>query len=99
MEESRISKIEKDLAVMNVTQRTMSDSLSKISVSLEKISDTHSDVRLLTEKISTMDREVGEAFGRHDNRVTKIEGIISKLTWMVIAPIIAAIIGLAIAKV
>lgn len=46
MNEDRINKIEKDLAVIGVTQTSMSQSLEKISVSLEKISNTHTEVIL-----------------------------------------------------
>lgn len=101
MDESRISKIEKDLAVIGVTQQSMSQSLEKISVSLEKISNTHTEVRLLTQKLNSMDKEIGEAFNRKDKRMDRLEadhkelrGVISRIAWLFIAPTIAAVIGL-----
>jgi len=101
MNEDRINKIEKDLAIIGVTQTSMSQSLEKISVSLEKISNTHTEVRLLTQKLNSMDREVGEAFVRKDKRIDKVElevketrAIIARIAWLFIAPTVAAVIGL-----
>lgn len=101
MNEDRINKIEKDLAIIGVNQQSMSQSLEKISISLEKISDTHTDVKLLTQKFNSMDREIGEAFARKDKRIDKIElenketrAIIARIAWLFIAPTVAAVIGL-----
>ena len=103
MNEERINKIEKDLAIIGVTQTSMSQSLEKISVSLEKISNTHTEVRLLTQKFNSMDKEIGEAFARKDKRIDKVElevketrAILARIAWLFIAPTVAAVIGLVI---
>lgn len=83
MNEERINKIERDLAVMNNTQKSMSESLERISKSLERISETHTEIKLINQR--------AEADGK---RITRIEGIISKVTWLVVTPLIAGVIAL-----
>lgn len=83
MNEERINKIERDLAVMNNTQKSMSDSLERISQSLERISETHSEIKLINQRAET-----------DSKRITRIEGIISKVTWLVVTPLIAGVIAL-----
>lgn len=91
--QERIHKIEQDVAIVVHTQESMSKSLEKISNSLERISQTQGDIQILNEKIRNLNKETEEAFVRADKRMTKVEGVITRIAWMFIAPMIAAILG------
>lgn len=91
--EDRIHKIEKDLAIMSLTQKTMGESLQKIAVTLERIASTHTEIRILQEKVNYMDKEVGESFKRVHKRQDDTDGILRKIMWLVVTPIILALIG------
>ncbi len=83
MNEDRIGKIEKDLAVMANTVQSISHSMEKISRSLEKISETHTEIKLINQRAET-----------DGKRITRLEGIIAKVTWLVVTPLIAGVIAL-----
>ena len=57
MLEQRLTKIEKDMAVV-------SEVLQHVSTTIEKMSDLHLDTRILAERFSSMDRELIDSFKR-----------------------------------
>jgi len=66
VEEQRLSKIEKDMAVV-------SESLLHISTTLEKMSDVHLDNKLLSGRFASMDRELADSFKRIHKRMDDVE--------------------------
>jgi len=64
--EARLSKIEKDMAVV-------SETLQHVSTTIDKMSDLHLDTRLLAERLSSMDRELVDSFKRIYHEVDDVK--------------------------
>lgn len=96
--EDRINKIEKDLALMSQTQRLMSDSLSEISSTLKQISKVTTDYNVLEQRVQFMDKELTESFQRVHKRLDRIDAIHTKIIWLILTPVVVAIIGLVVTK-
>ena len=93
MMEDRINKIETELALMAQTQRVMSNSLQKIAITLERMYSFYTETKLLVVRCRTIDKETREAFTRVDKRISKIEAVHTKLIWLIIAPLVLAVVG------
>lgn len=65
MSEQRLTKIEKDMAVV-------SEVLQHVSTTIEKMSDLHLDTRILAERFSSMDRELVDSFKRIYRELDKV---------------------------
>lgn len=63
--EARLSKIERDMAVV-------SETLQHVSTTIDKMSDLHLDTRLLAERFSSMDRELVDSFKRIYHEINEI---------------------------
>lgn len=66
MSEQRLTKIEKDMAVV-------SEVLQHVSTTIEKMSDLHLDTRILAERFSSMDRELIDSFKRIYRELDKLQ--------------------------
>ena len=91
--EERINQIEKELALMAQTQKVMSASLERIASTLDTMANFKTEVRILDQSCKTIDKETHEAFKRVYIRVEKLETVNTRLIWLVITPIILAVIG------
>jgi len=96
--EERINKIELDLALMAKTQQTMSEALSKISISLDKYLLSTTEIRIVQQRVEYIDKEAIESFKRVYDRIEKIENILSKLTWLIITPLVLGLLGIIVSK-
>lgn len=63
--EQRLSKIERDMAVV-------SETLQHVSTTIDKMSDLHLDTRLLAERFSSMDRELVDSFKRIYKEINEV---------------------------
>jgi len=96
--EDRINKIELDLALMAKTQQTMSEALSKISISLDKYLLSTTEIRIVQQRVEYIDKEAIESFKRVYDRIEKIENILSELTWLIITPLVLGLLGVIMSK-
>lgn len=71
--EERINRIEKELALMSQTQKSMNENLNKISSTLDVLVQVQTDTKLQAQKIELMDTELRESFKRVYARIEKIE--------------------------
>lgn len=82
--EVRISKIEKEVAL--ITQ-----SLGSIAATLERISNVQTDTKLLEEKFLHLDKELQESFDRVHKRLDKREAMDTWLIRVVFGGLIMAL--------
>ncbi|MEA3279455.1 MAG: hypothetical protein U9Q38_02480 [Thermodesulfobacteriota bacterium] len=93
MDEMRIATIEKELALMANTQKTMSTSLERIAATLDNMNNFNTDLKLLEARCKTVDKETQETFNRTYERINRLESVNTKLIWLIITPLIFAVIG------
>ena len=81
--EARISKIEKEMAL--ISQATQS-----ISKTLGKMSDMYTDGKVLEAKVATMDKELIDSFARINEKIDKN---VRDRDWLIKIILTAVIIG------
>jgi len=92
--EERINRIEKELALMAQTQKSMQESLKKISATLDILVQVQTDTKLHAQKINTMDIEIKESFKRVYKRIEKLEAADSWVAKTIIGAFLSGAIAL-----
>lgn len=64
--EARLSKIEKDMAVM-------SEAMQHVATTLDRMTDVHVETKLVAERVASMDRELMDSFKRVDREIKDIK--------------------------
>lgn len=64
--EQRLTKIEKDMAVM-------SEAMQHVATSLDKMTDVHIETKVIAGRIASMDRELIDSFKRVDREIKEIK--------------------------
>lgn len=104
MDEGRISDLELNLKLMAQSLEHMSKTMDTISSSVSESAKYNSEVMLIKKELEHMNREIKESFDkdrdRNDERFERVwveirsqKSIINRIGWIIITPIIAAIVA------
>jgi len=92
-EDDKVASLEIEIKIMANTQKQMSLTLEKMAKSLDSMNSFYTDLKLVQEKQQSLDRELSESFKRVHVRQDKTDATFTKLAWLVITPIVLALIG------
>lgn len=104
IEESRIYALEANVKMMSQSLEHISKSIDAMNISMTEITKYNSEVLLIKKELEHMNREIKESFDKDrdtnkkelDRIWLEIRGqksIINKIIWIIITPVIIAIIG------
>lgn len=104
MDENRIHNLETNVKLIAQSIEHMSKTMDTISNSVAETSKYNSEVMLIKKELEHMNREIKESFDkdryRNDERFERVwveirsqKSIINRIGWMVITPIIVAIVA------
>lgn len=104
MDENRIRDLETNLKLMAQSLEHMSKTMDTISNSVAETAKYNSEVMLIKKELEHMNREIKESFekdrDRNDERFERVwveirsqKSIINRIGWIVVTPIIAAVVA------
>lgn len=94
--EHRVQTLEVNHGAFTSEMRRMNTTLEKIESSIEKQNEIHTDVRLLRQEFQGHAMREDETIRRQNERIERLESIISRLNWMIVSAVVAALLALVI---
>lgn len=94
--EHRVATLEINHGAITGEMRRMNTTLEKIELAIEKQNEIHTDVRLLRQEFQGHSIREEETVKRQNERIEKLETIISRLNWMIVSAVVVALMALII---
>jgi predicted nucleic acid-binding Zn-ribbon protein len=102
--EKRIHELETEIRLMTQSLKSIEDNMRIMASSMEKISAYNSEVLLMKKEIQHMDKDIAESFHKERSRnkedidriwteVRSQKATLSKVLWIIVTPVIVAIIA------
>lgn len=92
--EHRVQTLESNHGTMAHEMRRMNTTLEKIEVAIERQNEIYTDIRLLRQEMKSQVDLNNETVKRQNARIEALETTISRLNWLVITAVVAALMTL-----
>lgn len=94
--EHRVHTLESNHQSFVYELRQTNETLIKIEKAIERQNEIHTDIRLLRQEFTSHTQREEDSQKRQNERIESIETTISRLNWMIISSVVAALLALVV---